>query len=87
MRSGREDLVVSVGYVGVGLAFGLPIVLFGAHLPDLVRRGAEAAIGLLIVALALRLLLRWRRGFAMRRSALIPEAPSGCRPRCAAWRA
>jgi ABC-type nickel/cobalt efflux system permease component RcnA len=44
-------------------AFGLPIVLFRAHLPDGIQRAAEAVIGLVIVALAVRLLIRWRRGY------------------------
>lgn len=43
-------------------AFGLPVVLFGFQLPDPVRAGAEAFAGVLIAALALRLLGRWRRG-------------------------
>jgi ABC-type nickel/cobalt efflux system permease component RcnA len=44
-------------------AFGLPIVLFRAYLPDGIQRAAEAVIGLVIVALAVRLLIRWRRGY------------------------
>jgi hypothetical protein len=44
------------------LAFGLPIVLVQAYLPGAMQRLAEAAIGLLIVVLAVRLLVRWRRG-------------------------
>jgi hypothetical protein len=42
----------------VGL--GLPVVLLGAQLPDAVQRGAEAAVGLVIVGLAVHLLRRWR---------------------------
>jgi hypothetical protein len=44
------------------LAFGLPIVLFGAVLPDRVQQGAEAFVGAVIVALAVWLLVRWRHG-------------------------
>ncbi|HUG01132.1 MAG TPA: hypothetical protein VML95_04680, partial [Longimicrobiales bacterium] len=43
--------------------FGLPVVLFGAFLPEMLQRLAEAAIGAIIVALAVRLLLRWKRGY------------------------
>jgi high-affinity nickel permease len=43
-------------------AFGLPIVLFKAYLPEPVERGAETAVGLVIAALAVWLLIRWRRG-------------------------
>ena len=39
-------------------AVGLPIVLFDAWLPGVVHEGAEAAIGLVIVGLALLLLVR-----------------------------
>lgn len=62
-QAGVLGFAWGLGHATTIFAFGLPIVLFEAHLPDLVRRGAEAAIGLLIVALALRLLLRWRRGY------------------------
>lgn len=44
------------------LAFGLPVVLFQALLPDAVQRAAEALVGAIIVVLGLRLLLAWRRG-------------------------
>lgn len=43
-------------------AFGLPIVLFGALLPERLQQLAETAIGFVIVFLAVRLLVRWRRG-------------------------
>jgi ABC-type nickel/cobalt efflux system permease component RcnA len=43
--------------------FGLPIVLFSAYLPAELQQAAEAAVGVLIIVLALWLLLRWRRGF------------------------
>ncbi len=47
----------------VGLfCFGLPIVLFKAFLPEPVQQGAETSVGLVIVALAIWLLVRWRRG-------------------------
>jgi ABC-type nickel/cobalt efflux system permease component RcnA len=44
-------------------ALGLPVVLVGRHLPETVQRGAELAIGIVIVVLAARLLVRWRRGY------------------------
>ena len=43
-------------------AFGLPIVLFKAYLPEPVERGAETTVGVVIAALAVWLLVRWRRG-------------------------
>jgi high-affinity nickel permease len=44
-------------------ALGVPIVLFKAYLPETIQAGAETAVGVLIVGLALWLLVRWRRGF------------------------
>lgn len=43
-------------------ALGLPIVLFKTYLPETLQEGAETTVGLLIVALAVWLLIRWRRG-------------------------
>jgi hypothetical protein len=43
-------------------AFGLPVVLVHAQLPEHAFRVAEAGIGALIIFLAVQLLLRWRRG-------------------------
>jgi hypothetical protein len=43
--------------------FGLPIVLFDKYLPERALQLAETAIAAVIVLLAARLLLRWRRGF------------------------
>lgn len=42
---------------------GLPLVLLGQYLPERIQQTAEVAIGVIIVALAVRLLARWRRGF------------------------
>jgi ABC-type nickel/cobalt efflux system permease component RcnA len=44
------------------LAFGAPVIVVTARLPTDVERGAEVAVGLLIVLLAVRVLVRWRRG-------------------------
>ncbi|MFL6010434.1 MAG: hypothetical protein ACJ734_01445 [Gaiellaceae bacterium] len=41
---------------------GLPVVLAHAVLPELAQRIAESAIGVVIGLLAIRLLVRWRRG-------------------------
>jgi hypothetical protein len=61
-RAGRLGFAWGLGHATTLFAFGLPVVLFNAYLPQTVERAAEAAIGLVIVALALRLLVRWRRG-------------------------
>ncbi len=41
---------------------GMPLVLLGQYLPEKVQQAAEVAIGVIIVILAVRLLVRWRRG-------------------------
>jgi ABC-type nickel/cobalt efflux system permease component RcnA len=42
---------------------GLPLVLLGQYLPQRIQQITEVAIGIIIVILAVRLLVRWRRGF------------------------
>lgn len=44
-------------------AFGLPILLLDKYLPERVQQLAETAVAAVIVLLAVRLLIRWRRGF------------------------
>jgi ABC-type nickel/cobalt efflux system permease component RcnA len=44
------------------VAFGLPVLLLRAYLPERVLQLAEAAIGVVIVFLGIQLLRRWRRG-------------------------
>jgi high-affinity nickel permease len=58
----RVGAAWGLGHATSLFAFGLPIVLFRAYLPDPVQRGAETAVGILIVVLAAWLLVRWRRG-------------------------
>jgi hypothetical protein len=71
MASGREGArrgaaalgsAWGLGHALTLFAFGLPIVLFEAYLPERVQQGAELTIGLVIVSLAVLLLVRWRRG-------------------------
>jgi len=61
-RAAALGLAWGLGHAIALTACGLPLVLYGDALPDAVERGAELAIGALIVALAARLLARWRRG-------------------------
>jgi hypothetical protein len=58
----RLGLAWGLGHATTLFAFGLPIVLFQRFLPDAVQQGAETSVGVLIVALAVWLLVRWRRG-------------------------
>jgi ABC-type nickel/cobalt efflux system permease component RcnA len=61
-RAGRLGLAWGLGHALTLAVFGLPIVLFHAYVPGGVERGAEALVGLMIMLLAVRLLLRWWRG-------------------------
>lgn len=61
-RAGALGLCWGLGHATTLFLFGLPIVLMGAGLPEVVRRGAEFAVGVVILVLALRLLRRWQRG-------------------------
>jgi high-affinity nickel permease len=51
-----------LGHASSLFAFGLPIVLYRAYLPESVLEVAETLIGSMIIGLALWLLVRWRRG-------------------------
>jgi len=61
-RAGRLGLSWGAGHALTLALFGLPIVLLQAYLPDTLQTAAEAAVGVVIMLLALRLLVRWRRG-------------------------
>jgi hypothetical protein len=61
-RAGRLGLAWGCGHATTLCAFGVPIVLFRGYLPETVQQIAELAVGIVIMGLAVRLLLRWRRG-------------------------
>jgi len=61
--AGRLGLAWGLGHATTLFLFGAPIVLFNSYLPAVVEQGAETAVGVLIVGLAIWLLVRWRRGF------------------------
>jgi hypothetical protein len=50
-----------VGHAVVLVAVGAPLIVLGAELPAWLAAGAERVVGVLIVALALRVLVRWWR--------------------------
>jgi hypothetical protein len=64
-RSARRPhhlgLAWGAGHATTLIAFGVPVILAHAYIPDAVQRTAEVAVGVLIMALALRLLVQWRR--------------------------
>jgi ABC-type nickel/cobalt efflux system permease component RcnA len=55
-------LLWGLGHASTLVAVGLPLLLLGQYLPERVGQAAEVAIGAIIVVLAVRLLVRWRRG-------------------------
>jgi ABC-type nickel/cobalt efflux system permease component RcnA len=61
-RAGELGLAWGLGHALTLFLFGLPILLVDSYLPERVQQGAETAIALVIVYLAVRLLVRWRRG-------------------------
>ena len=72
VASGREKAARSGARLGAwwgighGLtlvAFGVPILLAERFVPERVQQGAETAVAVLIVFLAIRLLVRWRHGY------------------------
>ena len=62
-RAGVLGLFWGLGHATTLFLFGVPVVLFGAQLPDIAGRVAEFLIGVVTAFLAVRLLLRWRRGY------------------------
>lgn len=52
-----------LGHMLTLFAFGLPVLVLAAYLPERLQQVAETGVGFMIVYLAARLLLRWRRGF------------------------
>lgn len=61
-KASLMGLLWGLGHGTTLVLIGLPLVLVGRFLPDVVVQAAEVAIGLIIVLLAVRLLLRWRQG-------------------------
>lgn len=74
----RLGLAWGLGHACSLVALGLPAVLFKAALPDSAQRAAEAAVGTIVVLLAVWLLVRWRRG-ALRHAHLEPGPADGAR--------
>ena len=72
VASGRERVARSAAELGawwgIGhgitlVVFGIPVLLAERYLPERMQQGAETAVAVLIVFLAVRLLVRWRHGY------------------------
>jgi ABC-type nickel/cobalt efflux system permease component RcnA len=62
-RAGALGLAWGCGHATTLLIFGVPAILLRSYLPHAVDQAAEALIAAVIIGLAVRLLLRWRRGY------------------------
>ncbi len=51
-----------LGHATMLLVVGLPLIALKSQLPAWLERGAEVGIGLVILLLAVRLLVKWKRG-------------------------
>ena len=61
-KAGFMGLLWGAGHGTTLVLIGFPLVLFNRYLPEAVQQAAETLIGAIIILLAGRLLLRWRRG-------------------------
>ena len=51
-----------LGHAATLFAFGVPILLLDKYLPERAQQAAETAVAFVIAYLAVRLVIRWRRG-------------------------
>jgi High-affinity nickel-transport protein len=61
-RAARIGAWWGIGHGGTLLAVGLPLILLKSELPGWFETGAERAVGVVILLLALRVLVNWTRG-------------------------
>lgn len=50
------------GHSGALLAIGIPLILFKSEVPSWIEQWAETAVGVVILLLALRIVVKWARG-------------------------
>lgn len=61
-RAGRLGAWWGVGHASALLVVGIPLILFKTTLPVWLERGAERTVGVVILLLAGRVLVKWARG-------------------------
>jgi ABC-type nickel/cobalt efflux system permease component RcnA len=61
-RAARLGAFWGAGHGAVLLAVGIPLVFLKSQLPAWLESGAEKAVGVVILVLALRVMLKWLRG-------------------------
>ena len=62
-RAGILGLSWGLGHATTLVAFGIPALLLRRYLPPPAQEAAEGLVGVVIIVLAVRLLVRWRRGY------------------------
>jgi high-affinity nickel permease len=62
-RAGVLGLSWGLGHATTLVAFGIPALLLRKYLPETLDQAAEVLIGFVIIALSVRLLVRWRKGY------------------------
>jgi high-affinity nickel permease len=62
-RAARLGMAWGFGHATTLVLAGVPALLLHRYLPASAQHAAEGLIGVVIVALAVRLLIRWRRGY------------------------
>src|SRR2546423_1267139 len=61
-RAARLGAWWGVGHAAALVTVGVPLIAFKTALPGWLESGAEKAIGVVILALAARVILKWARG-------------------------
>jgi hypothetical protein len=61
-RAARIGAWWGIGHGGTLLAIGLPLIFLKSELPSWLESGAERAVGVVILLLAVRVLVKWMRG-------------------------
>ena len=75
-KAGLMGFLWGLGHGTTLVILGLPLILFNRYLPEPVQQAAETLIGVIIVFLAVRLLLRWRRGLYHVHTHIHDDGPS-----------
>jgi hypothetical protein len=61
-RAARLGAWWGAGHAGALIVIGIPLILFKSSMPGWLERGAETAVGVVILLLALRIVVKWLRG-------------------------
>jgi high-affinity nickel permease len=76
-RAARLGAWWGLGHAGVLIVLGLPLVFLKAELPSWLEAGAEKAIGVVVIALSLRVIVKWARGDFRAGRHKLPAAEQG----------